>query len=55
MNPSVIFTNLFQSFGINCTIFVVTLLVALPVGLLVYRSHVRRVTPSSRFWNIQTG
>ena len=45
MNPSVIFTNLFQSFGINCTIFVVTLLVALPVGLLVAFGAMNRWEP----------
>ena len=45
MNPSVIFTTLFQSFGINCTIFVVTLLVALPVGLLVAFGAMNRWEP----------
>ncbi len=35
MNPSVIFSKLFESFGINCTIFVVTLLISLPLGLVV--------------------
>ena len=45
MNPSVIFTNLFQSFGINCTIFVATLLIALPVGLLVAFGAMNRWEP----------
>ena len=35
MNPSAIFSSLADSFRINCTIFVVTLLVALPLGLIV--------------------
>ena len=35
MNPSAIFSSLSESFRINCTIFVVTLLVALPLGLIV--------------------
>ena len=35
MSASVIFSRLFESFGINCTIFFVTLLAALPLGLII--------------------
>ena len=35
MNASVVFSQLITSFGINCTIFFVTLAAALPLGLLV--------------------
>ncbi|MDO4269288.1 MAG: amino acid ABC transporter permease [Eubacteriales bacterium] len=45
MNPSVIFSNLFQSFGINCTIFFITLLIALPFGLIVAFGAMSRFRP----------
>lgn len=35
MSASVIFSKLFTSFGINCNIFFVTLLFALPLGLII--------------------
>lgn len=35
MSASVIFSRLSESFGINCTIFFVTLLAALPLGLVI--------------------
>lgn len=44
---SVVFSKLFASFGINCTIFFVTLAVALPVGLLVSFGAMSRFRPLS--------
>ncbi|MBQ9887490.1 MAG: amino acid ABC transporter permease [Lachnospiraceae bacterium] len=35
MSVSIIFSKLFETFGINCTIFFVTLLFALPLGLII--------------------
>ncbi len=35
MNVSVILNRLFSSFGINCEIFIITLLLGLPLGLLI--------------------
>ena len=35
MSASLIFSRLFETFGINCTIFFVTLLFALPLGLII--------------------
>lgn len=35
MSASVVFSKLFESFGINCTIFFVTLIGALPLGLII--------------------
>ncbi|MCB6365344.1 amino acid ABC transporter permease [Intestinibacillus massiliensis] len=48
MNPSVVFSSLFQSFGINCTIFFVTLLVALPLGLIVSFGAMNKWEPFRR-------
>lgn len=45
MNPSVVFSQLISSFSINCTIFFVTLVVALPVGLLVAFGAMSRFRP----------
>lgn len=45
MEASVILSKLVESFGINCTIFFVTLLIALPFGLLVALGSMSRVKP----------
>lgn len=45
MSSSVIISSLFESFGINCTIFFVTLLVALPLGLIVAFGAMSRFKP----------
>lgn len=45
MSVSVIMTKLLESFGINCTIFFVTLLCALPLGLLVAFGAMSRWKP----------
>lgn len=47
MTISIIFAKLFESFGINCTIFFVTLLVALPLGLIVALGSMSRFRPLS--------
>ena len=52
MNPSVIFSKLFQSFGINCTIFFVTLAVALPLGLVISFGSMSRIAPLR--WLVKT-
>lgn len=45
MNPSVVFSQLISTFSINCTIFFVTLVVALPLGLLVAFGAMSRFRP----------
>ena len=45
MNPSVIFSELLKSFGINTTIFFATLLIALPLGLIVAFGAMSRFRP----------
>lgn len=45
MNPSVIFSELMKAFGINSTIFFVTLLIALPLGLIVAFGAMSRFRP----------
>ena len=45
MNPSVVFSQLISTFGINCTIFFVTLVVALPLGLIVAFGTMSRFKP----------
>lgn len=45
MNPSVVFSQLISTFGINCTIFFVTLVVALPFGLIVAFGAMSRFKP----------
>ena len=45
MNPSVVFSQLISTFGINCTIFLVTLVVALPLGLIVAFGTMSRFKP----------
>ncbi|HWP80056.1 MAG TPA: amino acid ABC transporter permease [Candidatus Acidoferrum sp.] len=52
MSPSVIFSKLLQSFGINCTIFFVTLAFALPLGLFISFGSMSRVTPLR--WLVKT-
>lgn len=52
MNPSVIFSKLFQSFGINCTIFFVTLALALPLGLVISFGSMSRIAPLR--WLVKT-
>lgn len=47
MSSSVILSKLLESFGINCTIFSVTLLVALPLGLLIAFGAMSRFRPLS--------
>ena len=47
MNASVVFSQLITSFGINCTIFFVTLAAALPLGLLVAFGAMSRFRPLS--------
>lgn len=45
MSASVIFSKLFESFGINCTVFFVTLAFALPLGLLIAFGAMSRWSP----------
>lgn len=45
MNPSVIFSELLKSFGINTAIFFATLLIALPLGLIVAFGAMSRFRP----------
>lgn len=45
MSSSVIISKLLESFGINCTIFFVTLVCALPLGLLVAFGAMSRFKP----------
>ena len=45
MSVSIVLAKLFESFGINCTIFFVTLLGALPVGLLIAFGAMSRFRP----------
>lgn len=45
MSASVIFSKLFESFGINCTVFFVTLAFALPLGLLIAFGSMSRWSP----------
>lgn len=49
---SVIFAQLLESFRINCTIFVITLLLALPLGLIISFGAMSRFTPLR--WLIKT-
>lgn len=52
MTMSVIFSKLFESFGINCLIFGITLVLALPLGLVVSFGSMSRFRPLS--WLIKT-
>ena len=52
MSSSVILSELLESFGINCTIFFVTLLCALPFGLLIAFGAMSRFKPLA--WLIKT-
>ncbi|HWQ51195.1 MAG TPA: amino acid ABC transporter permease [Terriglobales bacterium] len=52
MSPSIIFSKLLQSFGINCTIFFVTLAFALPLGLFISFGSMSRMTPLR--WLVKT-
>ena len=45
MSASVIFTSLTKTFGINCQIFFVTLLFALPLGLIISFGSMSRFAP----------
>lgn len=45
MSASVVFSKLFESFGINCTIFFVTLLGALPLGLIISFGSMSKFRP----------
>ena len=45
MSVPVVFSKLFEGFGINCTIFFVTLLGALPLGLLVSFGSMSKFRP----------
>ncbi len=45
MSASVVFSKLLEAFGINCTIFFVTLLGALPLGLLVSFGSMSKFRP----------
>lgn len=45
MSASVIFASLTKTFGINCQIFFVTLLFALPLGLIISFGSMSRFTP----------
>ncbi|MGE4548039.1 MAG: amino acid ABC transporter permease [Intestinibacillus sp.] len=45
MSVSVVFAKLMQGFGINCTIFFVTLLLALPLGLVISFGSMSRIRP----------
>lgn len=47
MSSTVIVAKLIESFGINCTIFSVTLLVALPLGLIIAFGAMSRFRPLS--------
>lgn len=53
MNPSVILSKLLESFGINCTIFVVTLLFSLPLGLVVAFGAMSKWEPLRALANAQ--
>ncbi len=52
MNPSFIFSSLTNTFGINCTIFFVTLAFALPLGLIVAFGSMSRLAPLR--WLVKT-
>lgn len=52
MSASVIISKLLESFGINTTLFVVTLLFALPLGLIISFGSMSRFTPLR--WLIKT-
>ena len=52
MSASVVITKLLESFGINCTLFVVTLLLALPLGLIISFGSMSRFKPLS--WLVKT-
>lgn len=45
MSVPVVFSRLFEGFGINCTIFFVTLLLALPLGLIISFGSMSRFRP----------
>ena len=51
MSASVIFTSLTKTFGINCQIFFVTLLFALPLGLIVSFGSMNKWAPFRRLKN----
>lgn len=52
MPASVIISKLFETFGINCTIFSVTLLFALPFGLVIAFGSMSRFRPVA--WFVKT-
>ncbi|MPM08530.1 L-cystine transport system permease protein TcyB [bioreactor metagenome] len=52
MSPSIIFSKLIESFGINCTIFFVTLVFALPLGLIIAFGSMSRLAPLR--WLVKT-
>ncbi len=52
MSASVVISKLLESFGINCTLFAVTLLLALPLGLIISFGSMSRFTPLR--WLIKT-
>ncbi len=52
MSVSVIFSKLFESFGINCQIFLLALLFALPLGLFISFGSMSRFKPLR--WLIKT-
>ncbi len=52
MSASVVISKLLESFGINCTLFVVTLLLALPLGLIISFGSMSRFKPLS--WLVKT-
>lgn len=45
MSASMVFSKLFEGFGINCTIFFATLLLALPLGLIISFGSMSRWRP----------
>lgn len=51
MSASVIFTSLTKTFGINCQIFFITLLFALPLGLIVSFGSMNKWAPFRRLKN----
>ena len=52
MSASVVFAKLFDGFGINCTIFLATLVVALPLGLVISFGSMSRIRPLA--WLVKT-
>ncbi len=49
MNISVVFSRLLESFGLNCEIFIITLALGLPLGLIISLGSMSRVKPLSWF------